>query len=180
MPERKRVNKWLWGMVILIVLIVAVVVGVILANQPRKETEEDKPQGTSETEETKKTESQKEESKTEEKVPEKEPVPQYSGDNPNEAESLTGVISYAGVSGDNLIIRVNIDQYLNSGSCKLSLVRGGASVYSKEVAIESSVSTSTCDGFLIPVSEVGAGNFAIEITLNSGEKYGKMVGEVNI
>lgn len=180
MPERRRHNKWLWGLAILVVIIASIVVIIILTNRPSGETKEKNTENVNKTEEIERTDTRKEEEKTEEVIPEKEPIPQYSGDNPNDAERLTGVISYAGVSGSNLLIRVNIDQYLSSGNCKLSLVQNGSTVYDKEVAIENSVSTSTCDGFSIPLSELNAGSYAIEIVLNSGDKYGKMVGEVNI
>ena len=90
------------------------------------------------------------------------------------------MISYAGVSGDNLIIRVNIDQYLNSGVCKVRISQNENVFYEQEVAIEGSVSTSTCDGFSIPVAGLLRGSSSVEIMLQSGEKYGKIVREVNI
>ena len=113
-----------------------------------------------------------------EEIVEKEPVVQYEGADPNEAEDLTGVITYAAVSGDNLMIRVNIDQYLDSGSCELSLVQGG--VKYSDIANISSVTTATCEGFNVPVSELGSGNYQIIIKLSSGGKTGTIKGEANI
>ena len=104
----------------------------------------------------------------------------YEGNDPNEAEGLTGVVTYAGVNGDNLMIRVNIDQYLNSGSCNLSLLINGASVYNDTAGIIDSAATSTCEGFNVPVSGLGAGNYQIVIKINSGDKSGTIRGEVNI
>lgn len=112
-----------------------------------------------------------------------EPEPkavQYDGGNPNKSESLTGAISYAGVSGGNLIVRVNIDQFLASGKCELNILKDGTSAYNEITTIESSVSTSTCNGFSVPLSELASGKYAIEVNLESDGKYGKMVGEVTI
>ena len=114
----------------------------------------------------------------EEEMIEKEPVVQYEGSDPNEAEGLTGVITYAAVNGDNLMIRVNIDQYLDGGSCELNLVQGGVK-YSDSVSI-SSVATATCEGFNVPVSKLGSGNYQIIIRISSGDKTGTIKGEVNI
>ena len=111
-------------------------------------------------------------------VIEKEPIVQYEGDNPNEAEELTGVVTYAAVKGDNLMIRVNIDQYLDGGSCELSLNQGG--VKYSDIANISSVTTATCEGFNVPVSELGSGNYQIIIKLSSDGKTGTIKGEVNI
>ncbi|MBO7657030.1 hypothetical protein J6S55_00035, partial [Candidatus Saccharibacteria bacterium] len=110
----------------------------------------------------------------------KEEVKQYDGDSPNMADSLTGVISYAGVSGGDLIIRVNIDQYLTTGNCGLTLKRDGNIIYSVTTNIEGSVSTSTCNGFKISSGELSSGKLEIEIALESGDKRGKILGEATI
>ena len=115
-----------------------------------------------------------------EKEKEKEQVMTYEGDNPNNADELTGVVTYAGVSpdGGELVIRVNIDQYLGNGNCELNLVQGGV-VYKDTASIAASASTATCEGF--NVSTVGlSGNYSIVIYLNSGGKTGTINGEVNI
>lgn len=175
MPTRRRHNKWLMGLVILVGLIVVIVVVVVNLNRGPEngETHEDEKAA-----ETVKTDDKKEEEASAEVK--KEPVPQYTGEDPNTAESLTGVVSYAGVSGENLIVRVNIDQYLTGGDCTMELKRDGATFYTKSTTIESSVSTSTCNGFSVPVAEVGTGKLVVEITLKSGDKYGKLEREVNI
>lgn len=111
-------------------------------------------------------------------VEEKEPVVQYDGEDPNELDGLTGVITYADVVGDKLMIRVNIDQYLESGSCELSLIQG--SVKYSDTANINSVTTATCEGFDVPVNELGEGNYQITIKLNAGGKTGTINGEVNV
>ncbi len=111
-------------------------------------------------------------------VEEKEPVVQYDGEDPNELDELTGVITYADVVGEKLMIRVNIDQFLEGGSCELSLIQGGVK-YSASANINS-VTTATCEGFDVLVNELGKGNYQIMIKLNAGGKTGTINGEVSI
>lgn len=183
MATRRNNRKWIWwGMGILIVCAVVVGVLLIINNNPGDEIFSDgdeQVQSQSSKEDGDKYE-EKNEGSEEPAVEKKEEVKQYDGEDPNEKETLTGVISYAGVSGDNLLIRVNIDQYLGGGNCSLALIKDGATVYNSTVGIESSVSTSTCNGFTIPVAKIGSGEYTIEINLESDGKCGKMVGEVNI
>ncbi|MBQ3292869.1 hypothetical protein IJG93_00980 [Candidatus Saccharibacteria bacterium] len=182
MATRRNNRKWLWwGIGILVVAVTIVAVVLIVKNNTKDESTYNE-RGQSETKESEKKEEKKEEpEKTkEETTSQKEEVKQYDGEDPNTVETLTGVISYAGVSGGKLLIRVNIDQYLSNGSCKLALTRDGVTIYNSTAAIESSVSTSTCNGFDVPVSEIGNGNFKIEVTLESDNKYGKIAGEVAV
>lgn len=108
----------------------------------------------------------------------KTPV-QNEGENPNESESLSGFITTSRVSGDQLIIRVSIDQYLSSGTCKIKL-NSGSNSYSEQVAIVSAASTSTCEGFNIPLSKLSSGSWNFEIKLFSDSKEGIITGEVEI
>lgn len=181
MATRRNNRKWLWwgiGILVVVAIIAAVIIVVNRSMTSEKTSSQGQNQVVIPAE--KKEEKKEESAKAEETTSQKEEVKQYDGENPNTAETLTGVISYAGVSGDNLLVRVNIDQYLSNGSCKLALTRDGNIIYSATGAIESSVSTSTCDGFNVPVSEIGNGNFKIEVALESDNKYGKIVGEVTI
>lgn len=109
---------------------------------------------------------------------EKEPVVQYEGEDPNESEELTGVVTYAGVAGGKLMIRVNIDQYLEDGSCELSLIQGGVK-YSDSAKINS-VTTATCEGFDVPVSELSGGNYQIVIKISAEGKTGTISGEAEV
>ena len=126
-----------------------------------------------------KTDDKKEEDKTEQKD-EKEKVPQYDGDNPNTAPGLTGAITYTGISNGYLRIRVNIDQYLASGSCNVILTRGGTQIFSDYANIVSSASTATCEGFDIPVASLGSGSTQIKVTFSSGDRSGAVTGETSI
>ena len=109
-------------------------------------------------------------------------VPQYEGENPNTRSDLTGIINYASVVDGNLLIRVSIDQLLGSGTCKLTLSAEGAKDYTAEAPIvQAGGTTSSCDGFDIPVAELSASKkWNANITLTSGDKTGLITKEVNL
>lgn len=104
---------------------------------------------------------------------EKNIIPAYGGDDANKSTSLTGVITYKSVIDDNLIIRTTIDQTLGSGSCALTLTNGQKTV-TRNSGIIQNPSSSTCEGFNIPVSELGSGNWNIEITVTSSDRTGTL------
>lgn len=107
-------------------------------------------------------------------------VVQYEGGNPNALGELTGVVTYAGVRDGTLTVRVNIDQYLESGSCELALVSGGMTIYSEGAEIIGSATTASCTGFDVPVAGLPRGQLSIVVWLESGDKKGGIRGEVEI
>lgn len=182
--RRKRNRKWIRLVVVLILIAAASVIGYKVWEAYFK-TEEAVIDGGGKEEKPKETQMEATEaSKQETEVfVEEDPKvsPQYDGEDPNKGESLTGVITYAGVSDDVLMIRVNIDQYLASGSCVLTLVQDGAELYDETVGVIDSAATATCEGFNVPVSRVGAsGKIGIRILVKSGEKAGIIEGEVKL
>lgn len=116
----------------------------------------------------------------EDEVKDGKEIVQYDGENPNKAESISGVVTYAGVSGERLMIRVNIDQFLDDGECILNLVRNGSTIYNDTARVVGNVATATCEGFDVPVDGIGGGATDIMITINSGEKTGAITGKVEL
>lgn len=117
-----------------------------------------------------------------EKVDDFNEVPQYEGENPNNLGSITGIINYSAVVDGNLLIRVSLDQLLGSGTCKLTLSAEGAKDYTAEAPIvQAGGTTSSCDGFDIPVAELSASSkWNISVALSSDNKTGLIVGEANL
>lgn len=179
MQKRKRSKKWIYWVVI---LVLAVAAGVVVYLVWRNKNENNNEQETVVVEEKKGEEKKVEvvENDDNERETEKEKVTAYEGGNPNKVESLTGAVTYAGVSPDGreLVIRVNIDQYLGGGSCELNLVQGGVS-YKDTANITSSASTATCEGFNVPADGL-SGDYEIVIYMSSGEKVGTIKGKVSI
>ena len=103
----------------------------------------------------------------------KTPV-KYEG-GPVSSDSITGVITYAGVNSANFIIRTSIDQYLADGTCELSLT--GPTSYSAATLVIPEASTSTCQGFDIPLSDLSSGEYNIQINITSGSLSGTLTGK---
>ena len=175
--KQKKNKKWLFWVIIVLLFVVAAVVCYFVWNGYFKKKEEIKPAEEQSLVEKKKESEVKEAQGVIEK--EKKKVVQYEGEDPNEGGDLTGVVTYAGVNGGNLMIRVNIDQYLNGGSCELSLMQDSV-VYSDTVNIVSSAATATCEGFNVPINGLEKGNYKIVIKISSGGKVGTINGEVDI
>lgn len=179
--QRKRNRKWLyWGLILVLVIVAGVVIYLVWNNYFRDRKDEGGQQVTAGQVEEKQKEIKVEEDDVEGGEVEEKKVKQYEGEDPNLAEGLTGVVTYAGVNGDKLVIRVNIDQYLTDGSCELTLTRDGAGVYAGTANIVGSPTTSSCEGFDVPVAGLGAGDYVIEIKINSGGKTGTIKGETKI
>lgn len=112
-------------------------------------------------------------------IPENKEIPQYDGEDPNTSESLTGTVTTSRISGQNYIIRVNINQYLTSGSCRLEFT-GNDVTHTDEVSIIPSATSSTCEGFDIPMRAIGSGTYIYNIYITSGDKSGTISGEVTL
>jgi hypothetical protein len=108
------------------------------------------------------------------KTPEK-----YEGTDPNTSESLTGYITTARFDNNKLIIRVNIDQYISSGTCTL-ILSDGSNQLEKTSKLVPVASTSTCEGFDIQASELYSFDRPIEISIRlaSNDKFGSITGRV--
>ena len=189
---RKRKNrnkKWFYIVGGLVILAVIGGIGVVIwqNNQPKKDTQDAKVEEVkeerkqSEIATSVKTEDQNSgETDAAEKAVAEKKVVQYDGEDPNVAEELSGVVTYAGVVDGKLMIRVNIDQYLGEGKCELVLSRDGGEIYQTKANIVGGASTATCEGFDIPVMELSSGKADIKVKLSSGGKTGTIKGEVNI
>lgn len=180
--RRRRNKKWVSRLFILVLLIAAgAVCYFVWDSYFRDKTLEPEQPVVVETKKTEIKEQKKEEKKEEtEPVVEKEKVPQYDGEDPNESGQITGVITYAGMSGNNLMIRMNIDQYLNGGTCKLALSKDGAVYYTASAPVIDSAASSTCEGFNVPAGQVADGKTDIVIFVSSSDKSGEIMGEVSL
>lgn len=179
--RRRRSKKWISWLIILILLIAAVFVVYQVWDNYFNDKKEPETTEIDKKEETKQEENKVEPENITPEPEEKKENTQYEGENPNTSASLSGAITYAAASGNDLFIRLNIDQYLSGGNCSLRLVlEDDVVVYSETVNIVSSASTATCEGFNIPLSKIGSGNYKIYVNLESNGKTGTINGEVSI
>lgn len=106
-------------------------------------------------------------------IKEKTPV-KYEGEGAA-TDSITGVITYVAANPSNFVIRVSIDQYLTDGTCELVL--SGPSSYTATAPVAPEASTSTCQGFDIPLSALTPGEYDIRINITSGSLAGTLTGK---
>ncbi|MBR0479989.1 hypothetical protein IJJ49_01840 [Candidatus Saccharibacteria bacterium] len=181
--RRRRNRKWIsWVALILLAAMAGVVCWFVYDSYFREEERSGEETTVVQPGEEQKNEPEKEpEAEKTSAGTEKKKIEQYEGEDPNVAEGLTGVITYAGVTSGVLRIRVNIDQYLSSGNCTLTLSRDGATVYSETVSVVDSAATATCQGFDINTAEIsGAGKVNISVLVSAGEKTGTIKGEAQL
>ena len=173
--KQKKNKKWLYWLLMLVLFVTAAVVVYLVWNTYFRDKDEGQNSGV--TVETVEIQKQEELQNQEEAgIPNKPKVVQYDGEDPNDAEELSGVITYAGFSGDRLMVRVNIDQYVDDGECRLDLMRGGVLVHEEVTGMVGNASTASCDGFDVPIDVIGEGAVEIEIHLNSKGKTGVIRG----
>ena len=145
--KRRRSKKWLYWLLMVLLFVGAVVICYfvwdvyfrvkddVVKNSDDSGKNELVTEEKKEEDEKTKEEADKNDEQVIPEVVEKEKTIQYEGGDPNTSESLTGAITYAGVSGSEIMIRTNIDQYLTTGKCELVLERGGAVIYGTKLKI---------------------------------------------
>lgn len=186
MPERRRSKKWIYWVIVLILIVVAGVVGYFVWDGYFRDKEKSEVGQSEVVEKTVEKPAVKEEKQEEGKGQAgeidgvKEKVEQYDGADPNTAEELTGALTYVAVNNGVLRVRVNIDQFLAGGTCELVLRNGGGILYNEVTRIVDTVSTSTCEGFDVMTGGVPGGAAELVIYLSSGEKVGEITGRVEL
>ena len=104
---------------------------------------------------------------------------QNEGTDPNTLENITGAITTSRVSGEKFILRLSIDQFLTTGTCSLKMTSGDL-VYSTSAPIIADASTSTCEGFDIPISALSSGRWVYVVDFTSETKTGSITGEITL
>ena len=125
MSVRRRSFGWVRLLVFFVLIVAVVIVVILVKNNFRAENKINDEQITTKNElEDNSEEENNDGSVGGDKILEQEKkVPQYDGETPNTSKTLTGIITYADVMGDDLIIRVNIDQFLLTGTCNIIVSR---------------------------------------------------------
>ncbi|MBR5621377.1 hypothetical protein IKW75_02770 [Candidatus Saccharibacteria bacterium] len=101
---------------------------------------------------------------------------QYDGEDPNKAESLSGLITYSGVSEGAFLVNVSIDQYV-SGSCDIVLENATGQTNTYQATIVAGPTSGFCS-YEGPVP--AAGTWKITVKINGNGKTGTVTGEVSI
>jgi len=102
---------------------------------------------------------------------------QYEGENPNNYDSLTGIITFAGVSEGQFMISVSIDQFV-TGNCSFEAIGPNGETIVADVKIMAGPSSSFCS-YSGPIPETH-GKYSIKVTPTSENKTGAITGEVEL
>ena len=119
------------------------------------------------------TNNEKTDQSTHNREAEKDPV-QNDSDTIDQT-SLSGYITAKNIVNENLQIRLQIEQYLTSGTCKITIGN-----YSEQVNVISNPSSSTCSGWDIPINKLRKGTQNIIIEIISGDNTLTISDEVTI
>ena len=101
-------------------------------------------------------------------------------DNSSGQPAITGYINRLEKTSNNLMILLTINQFLNTpGNCYLTISNGAKSL-SYQAPTITNPSSSSCEGFTLPLSDFSSGEWSIDIKVTSGEKSGHITGKVTI
>lgn len=111
--------------------------------------------------------------------------PRYEGGSVQDSETLTGDINGISVAGDNLSIRVTINQYISDpdGRCDLTLTSPTGATYDYWSELVQNPQSTSCYGWDIPLSDFGgsvSGHWSAKIVVNGDGRTGTFTQEVDL
>lgn len=165
--------------IILIIAIVALILAKILTNNAADGDDQSDATTSETTTRTKALGTSTESNSTDPEDNDPQTPKQYEGKNANTYDNLTGAITYTEVEGENLYIGTNIDQFLSSGTCTLTLTKDDKTI-TKTTDIIADPTTSSCDGFTISITELGSGTWDINLKIAANGKQGTITGKATI
>lgn len=185
--KKQSKNHHIFLLIILALAIcAAITVALVVLNplggsKPTKENQETNNSSSSTEQKSESSDVKKEESKEEGKSTEPTPEAeknntQYEGENPNNSESLTGIINYIGISDDTLSVRVSIEQSV-AGTCVFTITTPSGKTINGSSAISVGPTSSFCS-FSTPAQE--SGSWKVSVGATSSDKHGTITGEANL
>lgn len=178
-----RSHAWILALIIILIIIALVVVIVCLV-KPRSTSSDPSGQTTSGQSQLPSTPDSMTPSVTDDsstpEAPEK--TPQYEGEDPNDLDELTGVITYKGVENGTLTVMTMLNQYLHqTGICVITLTgQVSQNSYTASVDAHGDATASYCENFEVPVSALASDTYNIEIQLTGDGKTGVIRDEVKL
>jgi hypothetical protein len=167
-------------MVLCAALITFLVLSFIAPKNAKKE--EEKTTTTSTTTTTSKTSSTDSKvSVTTTSVEEPKKVVQNEGEDPNIEPGFTGFFTRSDVSGNKLTLRLTINQIIGAqGTCKLLMTNDNGGQIEQVAQTVSNPSSSSCQGFDVPLDGVAKGNWNVRVTVEADGKTGILETVVKI
>ncbi len=170
-------NFWVWAIFIAIIIVAILIFIFTRPNNTQQDTNNRNQQTTIDT----KPDDQAKPDQDKEEAPEPEDKTQrFEGEDPNELGELTGSVVRKTVSDGNLTIVAMIDQYLSEpGICIITLKgKNQGNTYTASADAVADVTTSNCNAFVIPTSNLSSDTYQIMIELNGNGKKGTIIDEV--
>lgn len=201
--NKKQTNKISVYVVIIITLVLAGCAGVFAyknltnsnnsaTNEPSTtEEKKDNKKDTSEEESTDPADESGEEKTEPTDTPDDDPTnggktpPRYEGGNIQDSKTLTGTINGISVAGNNLSIRVTVNQYISDpdGRCELTLTSPTGAIYNYWSDLIQNPQTTSCYGWDIPLSDFGgsiSGHWVAEVKVSGDNRTGTFTEEVDL
>ena len=111
--------------------------------------------------------------------------PRYEGGNIQDSKTLTGTINGISMAGNNLSIRVTVNQYISDpdGRCELTLTSPTGATYNYWSDLIQNPQTTSCYGWDIPLSDFGgsiSGHWVAEVKVSGDNRTGTFTEEVDL
>jgi len=100
-------------------------------------------------------------------------------DESNNTSSTQVDITSVNQSSSNLTVKVLIQTILSTGECTITM-KNGALSYTSTVPVQALPSTSTCEGFSIPLNQLSKGAWQSTISVKSGSIVGSTSKEIQV
>lgn len=201
--NKKQTNKISVYVVIIITLVLAGCAGVFAyknltnsndsaTNEPSTtEEKKDNEKDTSEEESTDPVDESGEEKTEPTDTPDDDPTnggktpPRYEGGNIQDNKTLTGAINGISVAGNNLSIRVTVNQYISDpdGRCELTLTSPSGATYDYWSGLVQNPQSTSCYGWDIPLSDFGgsvSGHWTAKVVVNGDGRTGTFTQETDL
>ena len=201
--NKKQTNKISVYVVIIITLVLAGCAGVFAyknltnsndsaTNKPSTtEEKKDNEKDTSEEESTDPVDESGEEKTEPTDTPDDDPTnggktpPRYEGGNIQDNKTLTGAINGISVAGNNLSIRVTVNQYISDpdGRCELTLTSPSGATYDYWSGLVQNPQSTSCYGWDIPLSDFGgsvSGHWTAKVVVNGDGRTGTFTQETDL
>jgi hypothetical protein len=79
--------------------------------------------------------------------------------------------------GQTVYIRAIIDSVISSGTCTLTMTGPNSKAYSATAPVQAMASSSTCQGFNVPMANLASGSWKITIAVTDGTHTGSATTE---
>jgi len=89
-------------------------------------------------------------------------------------------ITAANQNGSTFQVRTVIDTVTNSGTCTLTMSQAGSTTVTRSANVQPLATTSTCQGFDIPVSSLASGDWNLTVSFSNDSLVGSASKKVTI